>query len=283
MAMAPERSRPLHNFTLPRLKWGNQRFLRCMNVNANGEASADRRSSASEAESDGFNRNRDGNEVTKRRSSNGTESLKKSPLKPLGGDTVPTSNKDQDNSGIEAVREKLMYDLRLAADKMKVSILEEKDYEELNSARPWNLRTRRAGCKAPNESGGGGNGGKGANLRSEERHRNNCNSSPLRPEGPMAIAKSSRLRGLAAAATETQSVEKMENGPRAKFSISLRRGEVESDFLEMAGIRPPRRPKKRPKIVQKQLDSIFPGLWLTEITSDIYKVPDFPESGKGQG
>uniref|UniRef100_A0A5B6ZC79 DUF1639 family protein n=1 Tax=Davidia involucrata TaxID=16924 RepID=A0A5B6ZC79_DAVIN len=283
MAMAPERSRPLHNFTLPRLKWGNQRFLRCMKVNANGQTSANRRSSASEAESDGLNRNRGGNEVIKRRSSNATESLNKSPLKPIGGDSVRPSNKDQDNSGIEAVREKLMYDLRLAADKMKVSILEEKEYEELNLVRPWNLRTRRAACKAPNESGGGGGGGMGANLRSEELQRNNCNSSLLRPESPMAMAmaKSSRLRGLAAAATTTQSMEKSENGQRAKFSISLRRKEVESDFLAMAGIRPPRRPKKRPKIVQKQLDSIFPGLWLTEITSETYKVPDFPESVKG--
>ncbi|MCD9645964.1 hypothetical protein HAX54_035404 [Datura stramonium] len=30
MAMGPERSKPLHNFTLPcGLKWGNQRYLRC--------------------------------------------------------------------------------------------------------------------------------------------------------------------------------------------------------------------------------------------------------------
>uniref|UniRef100_A0A5B6ZD96 DUF1639 family protein n=1 Tax=Davidia involucrata TaxID=16924 RepID=A0A5B6ZD96_DAVIN len=265
MSMAPERSRHLHNFTLPRLKWGNQRFLRCMKVNANGEVTADRRSSAaSEPESDGFSRNRDGIEVFKRRSSIAMESLKKSPLKPIGGDSVRTSNKDQDN-------------------KAKVSILNEKENEESNSARPWNLRTRRAACKAPNESGGGGGGGMGANLRSEELQRNNCNSSLLRPESPMAMAmaKSSRLRGLAAAATMTQSVEKRENSQRAKFSISLSREEVESDFLAMVGTRPPRRPKKRPKIVQKQLDLIFPGLWLTEITPDTYKVPDFPESGKG--
>ena len=68
----------------------------------------------------------------------------------------------------------------------------------------------------------------------------------------MAAAKSSRLRGLVAAAE--QNVEKGEKIPRAKFSVSLSREEVERDFLAVAGIRPPRRPKKRPRIVQKQLD-----------------------------
>ncbi|GFS32378.1 hypothetical protein Acr_00g0022400 [Actinidia rufa] len=238
MATGPERSRPLHNFTLPCLKWGNQRFLRCMKVNEiNGH---DRRFSTSDADSDGSNR----------RSS---ESFKRSsPLKPISGD------------GIEAVREKLMSDLRDAADKMKFTILEEKKNDSAATT-PWNLRTRRAACKAPNES-------------DARNHWKTFNSSPSRPESPMAAAKSSRLRGLVAAAE--QKVEKREKAPRAKFSVSLSREEVERDFLAVAGIRPPRRPKKRPRIVQKQLDAIFPGLWLTEITPDTYKVPDIPESGK---
>lgn len=25
---------------------------------------------------------------------------------------------------------------------------------------------------------------------------------------------------------------------------------------------------------------LFPGLWLTEVTADSYKVPEFPENGK---
>ncbi|OMO63500.1 hypothetical protein COLO4_32388 [Corchorus olitorius] len=48
----------------------------------------------------------------------------------------------------------------------------------------------------------------------------------------------------------------------------------------MAGHRPPRRPKKRSRHVQKQLDSLFPGLWLTEVTADFYKVPESVENGK---
>lgn len=28
------------------------------------------------------------------------------------------------------------------------------------------------------------------------------------------------------------------------------------------------------------LQTLFPGLWLTEVTVDTYKVPELPESGK---
>lgn len=151
-----------------------------------------------------------------------------------------SSDSDQDRHGIEAVREKLMLDLRVAADRMKVSILEEKEkeLEDSNSTRPWNLRTRRAACKAP----AAGNG-KPASCNSSE--------SPVAPP-----AKSSRLRGLAAAAAATskQSVEKEDKIERPRFSISLTREEIESDFLKMTGMKPPRRPKKRPKAIQRQLD-----------------------------
>ncbi|CAN1165809.1 hypothetical protein LINPERHAP1_LOCUS26125, partial [Linum perenne] len=48
--------------------------------------------------------------------------------------------------------------------------------------------------------------------------------------------------------------------------------------LEIARMRPPRRPKKRPRIVQKYMDFMFPGLWLTEVITDLYKVTEVPES-----
>ncbi|WKA05330.1 hypothetical protein VitviT2T_023304 [Vitis vinifera] len=186
MAKARDRSsKPLHNFSLPCLKWGNQRFLRCMKLSPN--------------------------------TSNSSSSL------------IPTSvisfqNAETDaNGGIEAICQKLMLDLREAADKMRHSILED------DSERPWNLRTRKAACKVP------------------------C---------------------------EVVVVEKKKKRERPKFSVSLLREEVRDDFMAMVGTRPPRRPKKRARIVQTQLDSIFSGLWLTEITLDTYKLPDLPESTK---
>ncbi|KAI3758355.1 hypothetical protein L6452_05915 [Arctium lappa] len=45
------------------------------------------------------------------------------------------------------------------------------------------------------------------------------------------------------------------------------------DFTAMIDRRFPRKPKKRPRIIQKQLD-------LTEITADLYRVPDEIESEK---
>ncbi|CAL4894732.1 unnamed protein product [Urochloa decumbens] len=61
---------------------------------------------------------------------------------------------------------------------------------------------------------------------------------------------------------------------RAPFSVSLTAEEIEEDIYALTGARPRRRPRKRPRAVQRQLDSLFPGLWLTEITADAYRVPD---------
>ncbi|KAF8407796.1 hypothetical protein HHK36_006932 [Tetracentron sinense] len=152
-----------------------------------------------------------------------------------------------------------MFTLRTATEKIKVAILEESLAAE---SRPWNLRTRSAFCKAPNEIEG-----RGASMNEKKKQ----NSSSLRFENQ--ANKSLRLRGLAA----SQGVEKKDP---CKFSISLSREEIEEDFILMVGTKPSRRPKKRAKIVQKHMDYIFPGLWLSGVSPDSYKVPDFPESGK---
>ncbi|PWA71111.1 hypothetical protein CTI12_AA283330 [Artemisia annua] len=49
---------------------------------------------------------------------------------------------------------------------------------------------------------------------------------------------------------------------------------MEKDFEDMGERRLPRKPKKRPKVVQNQLDTLFPGLWLTEIHADLYRVSE---------
>ncbi|KQK05023.1 formin-like protein 14 isoform X2 [Brachypodium distachyon] len=61
---------------------------------------------------------------------------------------------------------------------------------------------------------------------------------------------------------------------RAPFSVALSPEEIEEDIYALTGGRQRRRPRKRPRGVQRQLDSLFPGLWLTEITADDYRVPD---------
>ncbi|KAJ3673050.1 hypothetical protein LUZ60_006424 [Juncus effusus] len=61
---------------------------------------------------------------------------------------------------------------------------------------------------------------------------------------------------------------------RKPFSVALSYEEIEADFLVMKGKKPPRRPKKRPKHVQRQIDMMFPGMWLAEVTPDLYKVKE---------
>uniref|UniRef100_A0A5B7BYQ3 Uncharacterized protein n=1 Tax=Davidia involucrata TaxID=16924 RepID=A0A5B7BYQ3_DAVIN len=229
-AMGPERSKPMHNFTMPCMKWKNQRLFRCTKVNSNGEVSVLDR--ASQLKKDLIRRRREV-ELEKGR---------------LRMERKSKAERDGDD-GIEAIREKLMFDLRIEADKMKVAIL------------CGGLEEESAAAAAPASGGSGSNGGGGKSL----------NVDKVRSE-----SKSSRLRGVATAQTTTSSGG--ERKERAKFSVSISRLETEEDFMAMVGHRPPRRPKKRAKIVQKQLDSLFPGLWLTEIKPDFYKVLDGPNT-----
>ncbi|CAN1768839.1 hypothetical protein LINPERHAP1_LOCUS10837 [Linum perenne] len=60
----------------------------------------------------------------------------------------------------------------------------------------------------------------------------------------------------------------------AKLSVSLSRKEIETDFMAMLGRRPARRPRKRPRIVQKQIDALSVGFWLREVNLDTYKVEE---------
>jgi hypothetical protein len=227
MEMGSERSKALHNFTLSSLKWGNQRYLRCKKPSPPDDVvKVDRRSPVSRTESSPATRRR---ELERRR---------KRDWKP--------------EEGIEAVREKLMFDLKTAANKMKDALRKEVEEEEeeieeeeemgeesaVEAMRPWNLRTRRAHCKAPIEEGKG--------LRIGER-KNVNSSSPLRSDNNGGV-RSARLRGGVGGAA----VENKEE--RTKLMVSLSRKEVEEDFMAILGQRPARRPKKRHMNVQKQLD-----------------------------
>ncbi|XP_040375819.1 uncharacterized protein LOC121053254 [Oryza brachyantha] len=61
---------------------------------------------------------------------------------------------------------------------------------------------------------------------------------------------------------------------RPRFSVTLTSEEIEEDVYAVTGARPRRRPRRRPRPVQKQLDLLFPGAWLSEITVESYRVPD---------
>ncbi|KAD2393528.1 hypothetical protein E3N88_40505 [Mikania micrantha] len=234
-AVDMERLKPLHNFDLPWLKWGNQKLLRCMKVDSNGDVSVIERNQSSESGAG-------------------------------GGGVIGTKHGE-----IEATREKLMFDFQMEVGKMKEAILGERLVDPPPATatynppadRPWNLRTRRAACKAPRSPTNGVN----------------CNGEVLKPNFSPARneCKFPKLRPMSSVSGATTSGEKTQ---RPKFSVSISRCELEEDFMAMAGRRLPRKPKKRSRIVQKQLDTLFPGLWLSEITADLYKVPDEAEIGK---
>ncbi|KAG2322602.1 hypothetical protein Bca52824_015815 [Brassica carinata] len=107
---------------------------------------------------------------------------------------------------------------------------DEQERGEREVSPPWNLRKRRAACKAP--------------------------------------------------VTDSEGIQKEENGVRPKFNPTLTKKEVEDDFIAMTGHKPPRRPKKRPRNVQKQIDPLHPASYFVEVTEDLYDVPDVAENGK---
>ncbi|KAK4263822.1 hypothetical protein QN277_029188 [Acacia crassicarpa] len=286
MAMGPERSKHLHNFALPCLKWGNQRHLRCMKVtpDSGGASSStgDRRSPGMRSENSTVTRKR---ELEAEMMNNqqfllsGRDSEKRIKISKSRIDAG-----DAGGDGIEAVREKIMFDLKTAAHKMKDAIFrkeagdeEEEEEEEEEEppaatapsstasasaveARPWNLRTRRAACKAPIA------GGSGKCLKIEEKRPNH--SLPRTDN----IANGGKLPPKFRASPEKPQM--------TKVSVPLSKREIEEDFIVLLGHRPPRKPKKRPRNVQSTLDTLFPGLWLSKITLDTYKVRPTPENGK---
>lgn len=118
--------------------------------------------------------------------------------------------------------------------------------EEAAAARPWNLRDRK--CRRPTARGAAAAAAAAAAL------------------------DASHARDAAGAGAEKALLPVPLE--RAPFAVALTAEEVEDDVYALTGARPRRRPRKRPRVVQRQLDSLFPGLWLTEITTDVYKVPD---------
>uniref|UniRef100_A0A0D3CIZ0 Uncharacterized protein n=2 Tax=Brassica oleracea var. oleracea TaxID=109376 RepID=A0A0D3CIZ0_BRAOL len=170
----PERSKRLHNFTLPYLRWGQQRFLRCVKLPS---------SSSSSPSPD--------------RANHGSPSL---PGAGGGGESAQP----------------------------KVSALGNGDAA---AARPWNLRTRRAAC---NEPGGG--------------------DEPTTTTTTRMII-TNEIGGVKRGGGD--------GSEKLKFSVCLLREEIEEDFTALIGKKPPRRPKKRPRLVQKQMNVLY------------YKLPSF--------
>ncbi|OVA04676.1 Protein of unknown function DUF1639 [Macleaya cordata] len=271
MATVPVRSQPLHNFSLPFLKWGkNQMNNNCCRKLVDSSSSQQQEeeespsvdhnssSDASKVESNGGEKEV---ELENRKNSIASRSVKNR-LSP------PLMEKPQKKNPILSESETGINEVKLMKlesggrnriankdelmEKNKSADGGEGVVEGESAAKPWNLRPRRVVFKSPNEIAGGG-----ASKNGEVQ------------EKPENLPKSLRLRGL----VDGQNVE---NKEKRKFWISLSREEIEEDFFVLTGSKPPRRPKKRARNIQKQVDNVFPGLWLAGITADSYSVPDGP-------
>ncbi|KAK4344874.1 hypothetical protein RND71_035050 [Anisodus tanguticus] len=128
------------------------------------------------------------------------------------------------------------------------------------ATKTWNLRPRRPIHKSLNLNGG-----------------------PFRSTGSAMQESKSQLPNMNVNKpenNESNAAQKKEK--RRRFSVALSREEIDEDIYAMTGSKAARRPKKRVKALQKQLDTLFPGLWLASITLDSYKVcenlpkSDFP-------
>ncbi|CDY41166.1 BnaA09g38490D [Brassica napus] len=120
----------------------------------------------------------------------------------------------------------------------------------------WNLRPRKPPTKK--RSIGGNCGGSGTVL-TENKTQGTVRTEAIR----------SRNGVDAKIATTTERKEK-----KPRLSISLSKLEIDEDIYSLTGSKPSRRPKKRAKNVQKQLDVLFPGLWMGNVSSDAYKVSE---------
>ncbi|KAK9068027.1 hypothetical protein SSX86_012138 [Deinandra increscens subsp. villosa] len=209
MATVPAKhQQPLHNFSLPFLKWGQR-------IQVNNHCRRRHRNSppADSSDSDLHNRRKP------HRSHNGTI-----------GKTDRDVSPEKGNNGSEKVTD---------ADDGDV--------------KPWNLRPRRLVIDADDR-----NNGAAATVNSARSGR------LLRGSAGAAGAA-----GSAAAAAEEESEEQRR---KRRLWISLSKEEIEEDVYAFTGSRPARRPKKRNRTAQKQVDNVFPGLYLVGISADSYRV-----------
>ncbi|XLS46923.1 hypothetical protein HN51_021281 [Arachis hypogaea] len=152
------------------------------------------------------------------------------------------------------------------AEVEEAEVLEEGESNPL--VKTWNLRPRKVVEKKTAVKGrnGGSLGHDAGRTRSRVRH------------GSSSRGKNGGLKELKENGGRRKEEEEGVVLKTAMLSLTLTKEEIEEDFLKVTAAKPPKKPNKRPRAVQKQLDAVFPGLWLTSVsvTPDLYQVPDPP-------
>ncbi|CAA2978423.1 uncharacterized protein LOC111381734 [Olea europaea var. sylvestris] len=207
METAPIKSQPLHNFSLPQLKWAHK--------SSNSQHHRFRRRDFPD------NRYPD------------PDSCSESRAVKTRAEQLSTIPKSPPQSGVVCA-----------------------DEEENWGGKPWYLRPRKEVKAAVKKE------------TTVENSRINSTASAVR---------SNRLRGWAEGGQQNEGVGigfGVERKEKMRIWVSLSREEIEEDVYALTGSKPARRPKKRSKNIQKQLDGVFPGLYLVGLTTDSYRVHD---------
>ncbi|KAJ4808185.1 chromogranin (DUF1639) [Rhynchospora pubera] len=115
-----------------------------------------------------------------------------------------------------------------------------------------------------------------------QRHLRRCTNLHARKPTPdlpqwnlrarRADQEEEQKRGEVTAEVATNPLLEEKIAERRVFCVTLLREEIEEDIYAMKGTRPARRPRKRTRGLQRQLDMLFPGCFLKEVTLDTYKV-----------
>ncbi|KAE9600769.1 hypothetical protein Lalb_Chr13g0290451 [Lupinus albus] len=167
----------------------------------------------------------------------------------------------KDNNGEAGdKKEELLGDEEEERNLLMLKNLDNKKEEEGEGKKTFNLRPRKEKKVMNSRTQNVGKGSRNATTTRVTRQTSKL------PEIPTRLRTQTRSR---TAINATGSVATV-------FSLTLTKKEIESDFLKMTGELPPKKPLRRPKIVQNQIDAIFPGLCLDNITPETYKLPDPP-------
>ncbi|XP_076928887.1 uncharacterized protein LOC143593022 [Bidens hawaiensis] len=251
---APAKSQPLHNFSLPHLKWRNHRTGR--NKLA-GDTSSSSPTSHHTHQSSAYVSRRSESESEQNgvvRSINPSKKILTKVIKPMDNSKGKRTNNNK-------------ICIRIRKNDVKHDVTEENQQNDVvqsieeddTSPKIWNLRPRRPliSHKQNNIS----------SLTLQENryyYSQECNNNQTNKEVLEGKTKSNEY------SMQMMSRKKNNN----KLSISLSKDEIEEDMFALTGAKPSRRPKKRPRTIQRQLDTLFPGLWLGSITADTYKVSE---------
>ncbi|MED6193856.1 hypothetical protein PIB30_023228 [Stylosanthes scabra] len=246
MATAPVKSQPLHNFSLPFLKWGSKSHT---NPNHRLRSPLSRDSSLpppADHDSEPETRRLGSRTLRYRFGFSSSSHLAEK------SHTEQQQEQQQQQQTSERAVNNVTDDDDASGGKRKRDDGEQEakgEGEESKVEKPWKLRPRKSAFPR-----GSGNGEAGAAVTG----------------GPSTELKSVRLRGMADMQCQGERKEKR------KLWIALSKEEIEEDIFAITGSRPARRPEKRPKHVQKQLDCVFPGLWLVGATAEAYRVAEAP-------